>query len=142
MGFVHSFFHFDGFPDMFLKTPPYIQLNPGGVLAVSTSGIPNKNFQPSSTRWSHRRCLLMRAKPSVKTDMLAKDSAGTDAVDDKGDLFFPSYFLLSSTESKFSLDFSIFLYIFLQEIAIVEESMKSFVFLWSCMQYSTSFVTV
>ncbi|KAK4368629.1 hypothetical protein RND71_012421 [Anisodus tanguticus] len=56
-------------------------LNHGGLLAVSTSAIPNKKFQPSSTRRSHRR-LLMRAKTSVETDMLAKDSVGTDTVDD------------------------------------------------------------
>lgn len=89
MRFVHCLFHLVGFLDMFLKTPPYIQLNPGGLLAASTSGIPSKKFKPSSTRWSHRRCLLIRAKTSVETDMLANESVGTDAVDDKGDLSFP-----------------------------------------------------
>ncbi|KAF3647084.1 putative U-box domain-containing protein 34-like, partial [Capsicum annuum] len=64
-------------------TLPQNKLNPGGVLAVSTSGITNKIFQPSSTRWNHRRCLLMRAKTSVEMDMLAKESVGTNAVDNK-----------------------------------------------------------
>lgn len=60
---------------------------------------------------------MTRAKPSVEMDMLAKDSVGTDAVDDKGDLSFSS----QAAQSKFSLYFSILLYIFLQEIAIVED---------------------
>ncbi|XP_006342327.1 uncharacterized protein [Solanum tuberosum] len=64
-------------------TLPQNKLNPGGLFAASTSGIPSKKFQPSSTRSSHRRCLLIRAKTSVETDMLANDSVGTDAVDDK-----------------------------------------------------------
>ncbi|MCE3217050.1 hypothetical protein HAX54_010192 [Datura stramonium] len=64
-------------------TLPQNKLNLGGVLAVSTSGIPNKNVQPSSAQRSHRRCLLMRAKTSLEMNMLAKDSVGTDAVDDK-----------------------------------------------------------
>lgn len=61
-------------------TLPQNKLNPGGGLAVFTSGIPNKNFQRS--QWSHRHCLLIRAK-TAETDMLAKDSVGTNAVDDK-----------------------------------------------------------
>ncbi|XP_060189090.1 glyoxylase I 4 [Lycium barbarum] len=64
-------------------TLPQNKLNHGGVLAVSTSALPNKSFQPSSTRRSHRRCMLMRAKTSLEADMLPKDSVGTDAVDDK-----------------------------------------------------------
>ncbi|TMX02814.1 hypothetical protein EJD97_019728 [Solanum chilense] len=85
-------------------TLPQNKLNPGGVLSVSTSGIPNKSFQPSSTRWSHRRRLMTRAKPSVEMDMLAKDSVGTDAVDDKGDLSFSS----QAAQSKFSFaDFGV-----------------------------------
>ncbi|OIT26161.1 PREDICTED: uncharacterized protein LOC109215671 [Nicotiana attenuata] len=65
-------------------TLPQNKLNPGGVLSVATSAIPSKNFQPFLTqKRSHRHCLLIRAKASVETDMLAKDSVGADAVDDK-----------------------------------------------------------
>lgn len=73
------------------EKPLYVQLNPGGVLSVATSTIPCKKFQPFLTRQrSHRHCLLMRAKASVETDMLAKDSVGANAVDDKGDPSLPS----------------------------------------------------
>ncbi|XP_016435588.1 uncharacterized protein LOC107761817 [Nicotiana tabacum] len=65
-------------------TLPQNKLNPEGVLSLATSAIPSIYFQPFlKRRRSHRHCLLMRAKASVERDMLAKDSVGANAIDDK-----------------------------------------------------------